>query len=80
MESVHKYEVDILNQGDISVNYNILPNTTPFGSRFAFSPSEGRLEVDGIQTIEITFEPNILGKIFKVKIIYIFFLFVINHI
>ena len=62
VESMHRYEVDILNQGDIAVNYELVPNTTPFGSRFQFFPSSGRLEVDAQETIEIEFCPSQLGQ------------------
>ena len=62
VESMHRYEVDIVNQGDIAVNYELQPNTSPFGSKFAFTPSSGRLEVDGQETLQIDFCPNILGE------------------
>ena len=39
-----------------------IPNTSPFGSKFAFTPSSGRLEVDGQETLQIDFCPNILGE------------------
>jgi hydrocephalus-inducing protein len=62
VESMHRYEVDILNQGDIAVNYELVPNTGPFGSKFQFTPAAGRLDVDCSETIEIEFCPNILGE------------------
>ncbi|CAD7939993.1 unnamed protein product [Amoebophrya sp. A120] len=62
VESMHRYEVDIVNQGDIAVNYELIPNTSPFGSKFSFTPASGRLEVDGQETLQIDFCPNILGE------------------
>ncbi|CAD7931174.1 unnamed protein product [Amoebophrya sp. A25] len=62
VESMHRYEVDIVNQGDIAVNYELMPNTSPFGSKFSFTPASGRLEVDGQETLQIDFCPNILGE------------------
>jgi hydrocephalus-inducing protein len=62
VESMHRYEVDLLNQGDIAVNFKLVPNTSPFGSKFQFIPSDGRLEVGGQCTIAVEFCPDLLGE------------------
>lgn len=54
VESSHQYEVDLINQGDIAVNFQLVPNASPFGSKFKFSHSASRLEVGGQCTITVT--------------------------
>ncbi|CAE7461731.1 HYDIN [Symbiodinium sp. CCMP2592] len=62
VESVHQYEVNLINQGDIDVEFRLVPNTSPFGSKFAFTPSDGRLEVGGQCTIVVEVCPDLLGE------------------
>ncbi|CAJ1447961.1 unnamed protein product [Effrenium voratum] len=62
VESVHQYEVNLINQGDIDVEFRLVPNTSPFGSKFTFLPSDGRLEVGGQCTIVVEVCPDLLGE------------------
>ncbi|CAE8612898.1 unnamed protein product [Polarella glacialis] len=62
VESVHNYEVDLINQGDIAVNFRLAPNLSPFGSKFTFTPSSGLLEVGGQCTIQVELCPDLLGE------------------
>ncbi|CAE7232366.1 HYDIN [Symbiodinium sp. CCMP2456] len=62
VESVHQYEVNLINQGDIDVEFRLVPNNSPFGSKFAFTPSDGRLEVGGQCTIVVEVCPDLLGE------------------
>eukprot|EP00397_Hematodinium_sp_SG-2012_P000030 GEMP01000030.1.p1 GENE.GEMP01000030.1~~GEMP01000030.1.p1 ORF type:complete len:4608 (+),score=1069.56 GEMP01000030.1:10-13833(+) len=61
VESAHHYEVDLLNQGDIAVKFQLVQNNSPFASQFRFSPNEGYLEVGGQHTITVDFCPDLLG-------------------
>ncbi|CAK0825377.1 unnamed protein product [Prorocentrum cordatum] len=61
VESAHQYTVDLINQGDIAVTFKLVPNNSQFGSKFHFSPSEGRLEVGEKCEITIDFVPDLLG-------------------
>lgn len=62
VESVHRYEVQLLNQGDIAVHFQLVPNNAPFASKFKFSPSEGKLGVGESVTITAEFCPDLLGE------------------
>jgi hydrocephalus-inducing protein len=62
VESQHQYHVDLINQGDIAVNFQLAPNMSPFGSKFKFTPSSSRLEVGGSVTITVEFCPDLLGE------------------
>ncbi|CAK9097734.1 Hydrocephalus-inducing protein (Protein Hy-3) [Durusdinium trenchii] len=62
VESVHQYEVNLINQGDIDVEFRLVPNSSPFGSIFSFMPSDGRLEVGGECTIVVEVCPDLLGE------------------
>lgn len=43
LESAHRYEVQLLNQGDIEVDFRLSPRETTFGRRFQFSPTCGAI-------------------------------------
>lgn len=62
VESVHQYEVNLINQGDIDVEFRLVPNPSPFGSIFTFTPSDGCLEVGGECTIVVEVCPDLLGE------------------
>ncbi|CAE7894602.1 Hydin [Symbiodinium microadriaticum] len=56
VESVHQYEdveFRLVRLGVLGSFVPEVPNTSPFGSKFAFTPSDGRLEVGG---------PDLLGE------------------
>lgn len=61
VESAHRYEVQLLNRGDIEVDFRLVPKETKFGSWFHFEPSHGRIEVGGQCTIFVHFKPKELG-------------------
>ena len=60
----HTYSIAIENKGDIDCNYKLVPYETPFGSKFKFSKTEGKLGVkDNFRDIiEVEFKSDILGE------------------
>lgn len=61
VNTLHQYEIELHNRGEIDTSFNILPLNTPFGKRFSFSPSTGTLAAGKDQTVEIQFLSNELG-------------------
>lgn len=66
VESAHRYEVQLLNQGDIEVDFRLVPKDSKFGSRFLFEPSSGRIAVGGVCEIIVNFKPKDLGPFHEV--------------
>jgi hypothetical protein len=66
VESAHRYEVQLLNQGDIEVAFQLVPRDTKFGSRFQFDPHEGTIPVGGQCEITVNFKPTELGDFHEV--------------
>jgi len=62
VNSVHKYEITLQNNGDIDANYELTPSTTAFGPKFNFLPDRGCLTVSDSHTFEVTFCSEILGE------------------
>ena len=60
----HTYSIAIENKGDITWYYKLIPYETPFGSKFNFSKTEGKLGVKDNQreVIDVTFQSDILGE------------------
>jgi len=60
----HTYSIAIENKGDITCYYKLIPYETPFGSKFKFSKTEGKLGVKENQreVIDVTFQSDILGE------------------
>jgi hydrocephalus-inducing protein len=57
----HKYEVTVQNTGDIDVNFDLIPLSTPFSNKFEFIPRSGTLSVGEHQNIVIEFNSDIIG-------------------
>ena len=62
MNSVHRYELELQNRGDIECVYALKETDTQFGPKFAFTPSEGVLAVGDTHNIEVVFASEILGE------------------
>lgn len=62
VESHHRYEVQLLNQGDIEVDFRLVPpKESKFSGQFKFSPSCGTIAVDSQCEIRVEFKPSDLG-------------------
>ncbi|XP_006878929.1 PREDICTED: hydrocephalus-inducing protein homolog [Elephantulus edwardii] len=59
--SVHCYETILCNKGSIDALFNLVTPTTPLGSCFVFSPSEGIIESSQVQAVLISFSSTTLG-------------------
>ena len=63
---MHHYEVDLINQGDIAVDFRLVVPPSGQGAgvgrRFVFSPTEGTIERDGHCTIRVEFIPDLMGS------------------
>lgn len=64
VNSEQEYRIAIENKGDITCYYKLIPYETPFGSKFHFSKTEGKLGVKENQTdiINVNFKSDILGE------------------
>ena len=56
------YEVSIKNKGDIPAQWSFMSSLTRFGNKFQFSPTEGHLQPNQSQTVNIRFESDVLGE------------------
>jgi hydrocephalus-inducing protein len=58
------YDIAIENMGDITCYYKLIDYETPFGSKFKFSRTEGKLGVQENQkeVITVSFQSDILGE------------------
>lgn len=57
-----RYEISIINKGNIAANWQFLSSLTRFGSKFKFYPTEGHLMPGHSEKVEIIFESDILGE------------------
>eukprot|EP00232_Nephroselmis_pyriformis_P008175 CAMPEP_0182895474 /NCGR_PEP_ID=MMETSP0034_2-20130328/25702_1 /TAXON_ID=156128 /ORGANISM="Nephroselmis pyriformis, Strain CCMP717" /LENGTH=2117 /DNA_ID=CAMNT_0025029307 /DNA_START=132 /DNA_END=6482 /DNA_ORIENTATION=- len=62
INSVHQYEVELHNRGEIECVYRLEPPQGAFGSKFTFEPSSGVLEVGDVQTIQVMLASDLLGE------------------
>ena len=64
VNSEQEYRIAIENKGDITCYYKLIPYETPFGSKFHFSKTEGKLGVKDNQSdiINVAFKSDILGE------------------
>jgi hydrocephalus-inducing protein len=60
--SVHKYEIEMMNKGDIVCEFSVITPQTPFGPSFVFEPSSGAIAVGASQQLSVTFSSNLLGE------------------
>ena len=61
MNTVHYFETNIRNVGDIDLEFELIQSPNPWCSKFKFHPESGRLKVGEEQKIEIEFAPTSLG-------------------
>ncbi|CAG9464033.1 unnamed protein product [Pedinophyceae sp. YPF-701] len=59
--TVHQYELELHNRGDIAAQYDILESMSFFGKMFTFEPSRGVVEPGGVQVITVRFLSDTLG-------------------
>nr|XP_030138280.3 hydrocephalus-inducing protein [Taeniopygia guttata]XP_030138282.3 hydrocephalus-inducing protein [Taeniopygia guttata]XP_041574528.1 hydrocephalus-inducing protein [Taeniopygia guttata] len=57
----HICQVKLINQGAINAPFTYSPSTANVGFCFKFAPEEGIITPGGIQTIQISFSPTVLG-------------------
>ncbi|KAL0040642.1 hypothetical protein WJX79_000331 [Trebouxia sp. C0005] len=57
----HKYEVELLNRGQIPAQFKLLPFDSPYASKFSFRPREGTLAVGEVKTIRVQLQSDLLG-------------------
>ncbi|NWV85221.1 HYDIN protein, partial [Dasyornis broadbenti] len=62
LRATHKYEAILLNKGPIEAPFSLVPPTTPMGSCFTFLPQEGIMALKGLQVIQISFCPTVMGE------------------
>ncbi|XP_053843686.1 hydrocephalus-inducing protein-like [Vidua macroura] len=60
VDTLHVYEVKLINQGAIDAPFTYIPSTRK-GFCFKFAPEEGIIAPGGIQTIQISFNATVLG-------------------
>ncbi|CAK9098498.1 unnamed protein product [Durusdinium trenchii] len=61
VESAHRYEVQLLNQGDIEFDFRLVHREGKFAPRFKFTPDHGTIAVGGQCEIVVDFKPKELG-------------------
>ncbi|XP_040838338.1 hydrocephalus-inducing protein homolog isoform X1 [Ochotona curzoniae] len=59
--SVHCYETILYNKGSIDALFHLIPPASASGACFVFCPKEGIIVPDGVQAVQISFSPAILG-------------------
>ncbi|QDZ25387.1 hypothetical protein HOP50_17g79270 [Chloropicon primus] len=62
VNTLHQYEVEIHNRGQIEAEFCLEPPTTEFGKRFSFEPNNGLLSVNEVRTIKVFLQSDILGE------------------
>lgn len=55
------YSISIYNRGEITAVWNLIPPTSKFGKKFEFTPSEGVLDVNQSQVIDIRICSDCIG-------------------
>ncbi|NXM50377.1 HYDIN protein, partial [Gymnorhina tibicen] len=53
----------LLNSGPIEAHFSLVPPTTAMGCCFTFLPQEGIVAPGGLQAIQISFYPTVLGEL-----------------
>uniref|UniRef100_H0ZFR8 HYDIN/VesB/CFA65-like Ig-like domain-containing protein n=1 Tax=Taeniopygia guttata TaxID=59729 RepID=H0ZFR8_TAEGU len=61
VNTLHVYEVKLINQGALDAPFTYIPSTANMGFCFKFAPEEGIIAPGGIQTIQISFNTTMLG-------------------
>jgi hydrocephalus-inducing protein len=64
--SVHRYELSLVNRGEIDATWQIGPNASPFGSTFVFEPSSGILAVGQSTAISVYMSGSAMGEFSEV--------------
>ncbi|CAM9551896.1 unnamed protein product [Chrysoparadoxa australica] len=62
VNSLHSYDLTLINKGDIPATWNLVPPLNPIGSKFSFEPMAGTLGVGESVVVVATFCSDILGE------------------
>eukprot|EP00854_Cymbomonas_tetramitiformis_P000766 gene766-1240_t len=62
INSVHQYEVELHNRGEIEAEFRLLRTDSVFGKKFQFEPDTGVLAVGQVQSIGVMFSSDVLGE------------------
>eukprot|EP00501_MAST-03F_sp_TOSAG23-6_P000263 GSMAST32.ASY1.ANO1.269.1 assembled CDS len=60
--SVHNYQLELINRGDIAASWSLQVPDSPFDQNFSFEPKRGELATGETAEINVTFSSNILGE------------------
>ncbi|XP_058530078.1 hydrocephalus-inducing protein homolog isoform X1 [Ochotona princeps] len=69
--SVHCYETILYNKGSIDALFHLIPPTSASGACFVFCPKEGIIVPGGVQAVQISFSPAILGHFEEEFLVYV---------
>jgi hydrocephalus-inducing protein len=64
IDAVHKYEVNLMNIGEIDAEFSLEENKAY--SRFKFTPDTGKLKVNETVKIRIDFSSSLIGEFHEV--------------
>jgi len=64
--SVHRYELSLVNRGEIDASWQITPSTSSFGSAFVFDPPSGVLAVGESAPISVYMSAHSMGAFSEV--------------
>ena len=62
INTLHQYEVELLNRGEIEAEFRLVPPQSTFGQHFRFEPDSGVLGVGEALPVRVLFESDILGE------------------
>lgn len=66
MGSIHRYQLQLENKGEIPCNYKLLPLPASCAGKVKIEPGEGELDVEDTQQLVITFCSQELGEVSEV--------------
>ena len=61
INTLHQYEVELMNRGEIEAPFSLHPPDSTFGKKFRFEPDTGVLKVGESHPVKVMFESDILG-------------------
>ena len=62
INTLHQYEVELLNRGEIEAEFRLVPPQSTFGQQFRFEPDSGVLGVGEALPVRVLFESDTLGE------------------
>ncbi|NXE03111.1 HYDIN protein, partial [Chaetorhynchus papuensis] len=62
VRAAHRFEAILVNKGLIEAPFSLIPPTTATGGCFTFLPQEGIVAPGGLQVIQMSFCPTVLGE------------------